>query len=107
MLLRGVYFRVCADATLRGPDNSIVASYAEGLWRVGRKRCLAFESGGPISLRVTDANGRQANIGPYEFIRATEGAIFTQNVCLGRHDAGGRPIPSADLWREIVILTAA
>lgn len=32
--VRGAYFRICADCTLRGPDNAIAASYDKGLWQL-------------------------------------------------------------------------
>ena len=31
MLIRGAYFRIFADGTLRGPDNAVAASYTNGL----------------------------------------------------------------------------
>src|ERR1700749_1108461 len=69
VLVRGAYFRICADGTLRGPDNAISATYADGLWELGHRRYTAFECKGPVHLRVTDANTRRENLGPYDFVK--------------------------------------
>jgi hypothetical protein len=107
VLVRGAYFRICADATLRGPDNAVTASYADGYWRLGQRQHWAFESGGPISLRVTSAGGRRECMGPFDFVKAAEGAVFTHHTCLGFHASGGEFRYPADLWREIAFLTGA
>lgn len=36
IFVRGTYFRIFADGTLRGPDNAVAARYADGLWHVAR-----------------------------------------------------------------------
>ena len=106
VLVRGAYFRIGADRTLRGPDNAVVASYVERLWQLARGRHRGFECGGPVYLRVTSRDGRRERIGPYEFVRAAEGAIFNQDSCLGVHAAPGEPAWPVDLWQEIVFLEA-
>jgi hypothetical protein len=106
VLVRGAYFRICADGTLRGPDNAIAANYADGLWQLGPKPYLGFECAGPVYLRVTNRDGRSERIGPYEFIKASEGAIYTHDSCLGIFAAQGDLASSAELWREIALLPA-
>jgi hypothetical protein len=50
-LVRGLYFRICADGTLRGPDNAIAASYAGNRWRLGLRAFRSFECATPLYLR--------------------------------------------------------
>jgi hypothetical protein len=107
VLVRGMHFRICADATLRGPDNAIAARYSDRLWQLGPRQYRAFECSGPVYLRVTNSDGSRERAGPFNFIKATEGAIFTHDNCLGLHatarDAG---VSAADIWQEIVLTEA-
>ena len=105
VLVRGMHFRICTDATLRGPDNAIAASYSKGLWRLGQRQHRAFECSGPIFLRVTNSDGSRSLLGPYNFIKAAEGAIFTQDSCLGIHASRTEGSLSPDVWREIALLS--
>jgi hypothetical protein len=105
-LVRGTYFRICADGTLRGPDNSITASYADGFWRIAHRRHRAVDCDGPVYLRITGSDGCRQNSGPYESVRAADGAIFTHDNCLGAHASGLNPQVRPGLWREIVLLSA-
>jgi hypothetical protein len=106
VLVRGTYFRICPDETLRGPDNSIAARYVDGLWQVAHRRHRAFECEGPVYLRVTSADGRRANIGPYDFLKASDGAILSREGCLGIHSLRRGIAIESGLWTEIVFLTA-
>jgi hypothetical protein len=105
VLVRGTYFRICADGTLRGPDNAVCAKYADGFWELAHRRHRAFECDGPVYLRLTKADGRRERIGPYDFVKAAEGAIFTRDSCLGVHDSNGKAAASVSLWQEIAFLT--
>ncbi len=105
VLVRGTYFRICADATLRGPDNSIAASYCDGLWQLGPRLYRAFECGGPVYLRITNSDGSHERIGPYEFVKALEGAIFTHDSCLGTHASATKVGALMGAWREIAFLS--
>jgi len=104
VLVRGAYFRICADGTLRGPDNCITGVYADGIWEVACRQHRAFECGELVELRVTDCEGVQERLGPYDFVRASEGALFTRERCLGMH-ASRRfsDVPSVH-WQEVAIL---
>jgi hypothetical protein len=103
-LVRGAYFRICADGTLRGPDNAVSATYADGLWELGHRRYAAFECKGPVHLRVTGASTRRECLGPYDFVKVVQGAIFTHDSWLGAHAARGAISAPADLWQEITFL---
>jgi hypothetical protein len=107
VLVRGMHFRICADATLRGPDNSIAAHYSERLWRLGQRQYRAFECSGPVYLRVLNSDGSREHLGPYNLLKAAEGAIFTLDSCLGLHASPGETgLPTA-VWREITLLSSA
>lgn len=105
VLVRGVYFRICADGTLRGPDNAVTASFTDGLWRLGRKQHRMLECREPIYLRVTSSHGQRECIGPYEGLKVTGGAIFSNDTYLGAHTRGESNLPQAAIWREIALLT--
>jgi len=105
-LVRGMHFRICADATLRGPDNSIAARYSERLWRLGTRQYRSFECGGPIYLRIMNSDGNRERLGPYNFVKATEGAIFTQDSCLGLHASPADADELGAVWQEIVLLSS-
>ena len=105
ILVRGVYFRICADGTLRGPDNAVTASFTDGLWQLGRKQHRMLECREPIYLRVTSSHGQRECIGPYEGLKVTGGAIFSNDTYLGAHTRGESNLPQAAIWREIALLT--
>jgi hypothetical protein len=105
MLVRGAYFRICADGTLRGPDNAVAASYADGLWQLGRKRHRTLECREAVYLRVTTPDGQRECIGPYEYLKVAGGEIFSNNTYLGAHSGGDSYLPEAGIWREIALLS--
>ena len=107
VIVRGAYFRICADETLRGPDNAIVARYLNGLWQLTHARHRAFDCTGPVFLRLTNSDGTREHAGPYEFVRAAGGAIFTQDSCLAVHDSRAEVGSSVALCQEIAFLSAA
>jgi hypothetical protein len=107
ILVRGVHFRICADATLRGPDNAIAAHYSKRLWLLGHRQYRAFECSGPVYLRVTNSDGSRSHLGPYNFIKAADGGIFTTDSCLGIHASQAEAGVSSDVWREIALLSEA
>jgi len=110
ILVRGAYFRICADGTLRGPDNAVTASYTDGLWQLPRKQLASrqhrmLECREPIYLRVTTSDGQRDCIGPYEGLRVTGGAIFSNDTYLGAHTSGEQYVPRTDVWKEIALLS--
>ena len=105
MLIRGAYFRICADGTLRGPDNAVAASYTNGLWQLGRRRHRALECCEAVYLRVTAPDGQRECIGPFEYLKVSGGAIFSHDTYLGAHSGGESRLPKSDVWREIALLS--
>ena len=105
--VRGAYFRICADATLRGPDNSIAASYCKGLWRLGHRQHRSFECSGSFDLRVMNRDGSQQRTGPYAFVKAIDGGLFTPAGYLGSFALPSDDLKSLELWREVAFLPVA
>lgn len=105
MVIRGAYFRICADGTLRGPDNAVVSRYLNGLWELTRGRHRAFDCSGPVFLRVTASDGRREQVGPYQMVKVAGGAVFADNSCVAVHDSR-QEAGAAALYREVVFLPA-
>jgi hypothetical protein len=105
ILVRGLYFRICADGTLRGPDNAVTASYADGLWQLGRRQHRMLECREPVYLRVTSSGGQRECIGPYEGLKVSGGVIFSNDTYLGAHTRGDSNLSETAVWREIALLT--
>jgi len=105
MLVRGVYFRICADGTLRGPDNAVAATYIDGLWQLGRKPHRTLECREAVYLRVTTLEGGRECIGPYEYLKVTKGEIFSNDTYLGAHSGADSYSPKIGIWREIALLS--
>lgn len=82
IFVRGTYFRICADGTLRGPDNAVAASYSGGLWQVARKQHRVLECPASVCLRVTTSDGQQKSVGPYQSLKVTGGEIFQMTSIL-------------------------
>ena len=106
-IVRAAFFRVCADRTLRGPDNSVAALYANGLWQLRRIPHRSFECEGEVYLRVTDADGRHVSAGPYQSVRFAQGVIFSGEVRLGAHASYDDSDPPAGLLHSVTLLNAA
>lgn len=103
--VRAAYFRICADATLRGPDNAIAAEYVNQRWHLGHRSYAEFHCPTPLYLRVTHPNGERERLGPFEFLRASGGALYTNERCLGTHVASWKPESDAMCWQEIALLS--
>jgi hypothetical protein len=105
-MIRGAYFRICADGTLRGPDNAVVGTYLNGLWQLTRGRHRAFDCSGPVFLRVTNSDGRCEHAGPYPLVKVKGGAIFADDSCLAVHDSRQETGSTVVPCREVVLLSA-
>lgn len=105
VLVRGAYFRIYADRTLRGPDNAVTASYSTGLWQLGGKQYRVLEFREAVYLRMTTSYGQRECIGPYECLKVTGGAIFSNDTCLGAHTRGNSYFPNTDIWQDVALLS--
>lgn len=109
VMIRAAYFRICADSTLRGPDNAVVSRYLNGLWQLSSGRHRAFDCSGPVFLRVTGSDGRIQRVGPLQLVKVTGGAIFADNNCLAVHESRQEPGPGSAVahCREVTLLSSA
>jgi hypothetical protein len=105
--VRAAFFRICADSTLRAPDSSIVATYVAHKWRLGQRSCHEFHCSDPIYLRVTNQDGERERLGPFEFLRAAEGSLFTDGRCIGTHTPARAGVVQTDCWQEVTLLSVA
>lgn len=105
-IVRGAFFRICADRTLRGPDNTVTATYTNGLWQLRQRPHRSFECEGEVFLRVTDSDGRQVSAGPYQSVRFSQGIIFSGEVRLGMHAPADDSASTADVLQNITLLAA-
>ena len=104
-LVRGTYFTICSDGTLRGPDYTVAAIFAGGIWHVARRRHRVLECGTAVFLRIMTSAGRRKNIGPCERLKITGGEVFANDVFLGAHMREKSFAAEIDIWRDIAILS--
>jgi hypothetical protein len=102
--VRAPFFRICTDATLRGPDSGVIATYTGRRWQLGRRACHEFHCAGSIVLRVTNQDGVREQLGPFDFVRASDGALFSGGACLGIHSAEWAGEMRSRFWSEVAFL---
>jgi hypothetical protein len=107
VLTRAAYFRICEDATLRGPDNTVAAVYADHCWLLGSRRFRSFDCEGPVYLRVKTSAGGIAQTGPYGFRTSRRRLALYPGHLPGHLLSGLEPASAQDHWREIALLSAA
>lgn len=103
--VRAAFFRICEDNTLRGPESSVVATFTDHGWKLGGRHCREFEAHGLITLRAIGSDGLTEKLGPYEEVRAGDGALYTAGRCLGTYCVA-RGVPDGHRWREVTLLSA-
>jgi hypothetical protein len=75
--------RFSADGTLRGPDNSIVASCLDGCWKVGGRMHRELDCEGPVRVRLARRPGLpEAYLGPFTQLRTAGALLYGDGVCL-------------------------
>jgi hypothetical protein len=75
--------RFCADGTLRGPDNCVVARYVEGFWHVGRSTHRELDCEGPVEVRIRhSAHDDPVHRGPFKRVHTASGILFGNDVSL-------------------------
>lgn len=86
---RAIYFRFCADATLRGPDNALAATRVDDCWLIGQRRFRQLDCAGPVYVRVrTTASATPICMGPYKLVTAAAGLMYADEVPLALHMPG-------------------
>lgn len=104
-LARAPYFRICADGTLRGPDNTIAAAHSDRSWVFGQRRYRSFECEGPVYVRTRAADGSLVRLGPYEFLREAQGALYTRDTFLGIYLPCMAPVGRNERRQEVTLLS--
>lgn len=101
-LMLASFIRFCADGSLRGPDNYVVARCVDGLWIVGGRTHRELECEGPVRIRVTAKQGQPAvHHGPYPQVRTLNGILHAGDVNLHV----GMPVRvSGDACHEVAFL---
>jgi hypothetical protein len=104
VFVRGAFFRISSNGTLRGPEGSLVATYTDLGWRLGARHYREFEAVGPLFLRANHLGGRCERLGPYELVRAADGAVFGEGRCLGVFCLNRAMSPGIPEWSDITLL---
>jgi hypothetical protein len=100
--------RFCADGTLRGADNCVVARSEEGCWKVGGKLHRDLDCDGPVRLRFTvPGRATPVEIGPFPGLRTNAGVFFSEATCLNVLAPGRLPRRAGDCTQLTLIWDGA
>ena len=95
-LMLASFVRFCADGTLRGADNYVVARCVGGLWQVGGRSHREFECEGPVRVRITSRLGvAPVQQGPFRSLRTLNGVLHADDCCLNVRMPGRDPADDA------------
>jgi hypothetical protein len=82
-LMLAACVRFCADGTLRGPDNYVVARHLDGGWRVGGRIHRELECDGPVRLRLSSGVREPPRLlGPFRHVHTCGGVLYGDDTCL-------------------------
>jgi len=82
-LMLAPFVRFCADGSLRGPDNCVVAQCVDGLWQVGGRAHRELDCKGPVHVRITQHAGQApVNRGPFQNLRTIGGVLHADETSL-------------------------
>jgi hypothetical protein len=75
--------RFCADGTLRGPDNFVIANFVDGCWQVGGRLHREVDCEGPVRMRLTLREKEPVRLlGPFQHVRTSGGVLYGDDSCL-------------------------
>jgi hypothetical protein len=75
--------RFCADGTLRGPDNYVVARCVEGSWQVSGRMHRELDCEGPVRLRLSmGVRESPRHLGPFRNLHTAGGVLYGDDTCL-------------------------
>jgi len=75
--------RFCADGTLRGPDNYVVARCVEGIWQVSGRAHRELECEGPVHVRIKPgARDIAVQLGPFRRVHTMNGILYGDDASL-------------------------
>jgi hypothetical protein len=80
-LITALFVRFCADGTVRGPDNYVVARRVDGAWHISGKMHRELDCEGPLRLRVS-AGRASSQLGPFRHVRASSGILYADETRL-------------------------
>ncbi len=90
------FFRFCADGTLRGPENYVVARCVGGTWTMGGRSHRELDCEGPVKLRVLmGALDAPLLLGPFTQVRSAAGMLYGDERCLNVYLPGRNPATQA------------
>lgn len=82
-VMLATFVRFCADGSLRGSDNCVVAHCAEGLWHVGGRVHRELDCEGPVRVRVVTRPGdAPVQHGPFRHVRTVAGVLHADDCCM-------------------------
>src|SRR6187455_733866 len=71
------FFRFCADGTLRGPENFLVARCVGGTWSLSGRTHRELDCEGPVRLRLSmGAHEAPVELGPFAHVRTAAGMLY-------------------------------
>ena len=104
-LMLASFVRFCADGSLRGPDNYVVARCVDGLWQVGGRTHRELDCEGPVRIRLTSRVGEApVHHGPFRQLRTIGGVLHADDASLNVR-MPGRGDGAAPECHEIVFLS--
>jgi hypothetical protein len=72
------YFRLTGDDLRAGPNDTVIATYRNGIWTLDGDSFLTIAADEPTAIHFEDKgpdNPVAARYGPYELLRVVDGAI--------------------------------
>lgn len=83
-VLAATFLRFCADGSVRGPDNCVVARCVDGLWRIREREHRELGCEGAAIVRITLRPGEPPTLhGPFQQLRTVAGVLHDAGTCLG------------------------
>jgi hypothetical protein len=100
------FFRFCADGTLRGPENFLVARCVGGTWSLSGRTHRELDCEGPVRLRLSmGAHEAPVELGPFANVRTAAGMLYGDERCLNVFLPGRNPGTGA-ACHELTMLSA-
>jgi len=98
------FFRFCADGTLRGPENYLVARCVEGFWQLSGRVHRELDCDGPVKVRYSrGAHLTPLLLGPFGHLRTAAGMLYGDDACLNIQMPGGGGVAKGNC-HEITLL---
>jgi hypothetical protein len=86
------FFRFCADGTLRGPENYLVARCVEGIWQLSGRMHRELDCEGPVKVRFSPGGNQTPTLlGPFGHLRTAAGMLYGDDACLNILVPGCKP----------------